>query len=192
MKGHCKTWVFLSLNELVAVGSLISFLLDIAWAFSYVFPSSLPVNQNYDIHILKFNRSIGICNVSEGSWITDNSYPLYDASDFPFAERGFNCFANGRKDRGYTKWRWKPRDCDIPRFDAHTVLEQLRGKRVVFVGDSLSRTQWESFICLLKTGVEDKKSVYEVNGNKINKQIQFLGVRFSSFNVSIDFYRSSW
>ncbi|TQE06956.1 hypothetical protein C1H46_007485 [Malus baccata] len=40
------------------------------------------------------------------------------------------------------------------------------------------------------TGVEDKKSVYEVNGNKITKQIRFLSVRFSSFDLKIDFYRS--
>ncbi|KAJ7965430.1 Trichome birefringence-like family [Quillaja saponaria] len=190
MKCYCKIWVFLSFNGLVAVGSVISFLLAIAWAFSYVSPSSRPVTQNYDIHIPKFNGSMGICNVFEGSWISDNSYPLYDASDCPFAEHGFNCFANGRKDRGYTKWRWMPRDCEIPRFNARTVLSKLRGKRVVFVGDSLSRTQWESFICLLMTGVEDKRSVYEINGKKITKQIRFLGVRFSSFNIRVDFYRS--
>ena len=59
-----------------------------------------------------------------------------------------------------------------------------------FVGDSLSRTQWESLICLLMTGVDDKKSVYEVKGNKISKKIRFLGVRFSSFDLRIDFYRS--
>ncbi|KAK2390548.1 protein trichome berefringence [Trifolium repens] len=134
------------------------------------------------------------CNVFDGRWIQDDSYnysyPLYDASQCPFAEKGFNCFANGRKDRGYTKWRWKPNNCDIPRFDARRILEQLRGKRVVFVGDSLSRTQWESLICMLMTGVENKKSVYEIKGNKITKQIRFLGVRFSSFDVRIDFYRS--
>lgn len=71
-----------------------------------------------------------------------------------------------------------------------STLEKLRSKRVVFVGDSMSRTQWESLICLLMTGVEDKKSVSEVNGNKITKRIRFLGVRFSSFNFTIEFFRS--
>jgi hypothetical protein len=66
----------------------------------------------------------------------------------------------------------------------------FRGKRIVFVGDSLGRAQWESFVCLLMTGVDDKKSVYEVNGHKITKTIRFLGVRFSSFNLNVDFYRS--
>ena len=134
--------------------------------------------------------SNGTCNVLNGSWIQDESYPLYDASRCPFAEHGFNCLANGRKDKGYAKWRWKPKNCDIQRFNARAILEKLRGKRVVFVGDSLSRTQWESLICMLMTGVEDKRDVYEVNGQKITKQIRFLSVRFSSFNLNIDFYRS--
>ncbi|KAK9944073.1 hypothetical protein M0R45_009657 [Rubus argutus] len=28
--------------------------------------------------------------------------------------RGFNCLANGMEDTGYAKWRWKPKNCDIP------------------------------------------------------------------------------
>ncbi|KAK6927585.1 PC-Esterase [Dillenia turbinata] len=40
------------------------------------------------------------------------------------------------------------------------------------------------------TGVEDKRSVYEINGNKITTQIRFLGIRFDSYNLRIDFYRS--
>lgn len=54
----------------------------------------------------------------------------------------------------------------------------------------MSRTQWESLICFLMTGVEDKKGVYEVNGNNITKRIRFLGVRFSSFNFTVEFFRS--
>lgn len=191
MKGHCKFCVFLTFNGLFAFGSFVSFLLAMAFGFVYLFPSFQPVViHGYDYGISESNLSNGTCDVFNGNWIHDESYPLYDASSCPFAERGFNCLANGRKDRVYTKWRWKPKNCDYPMFSARAILEKLRGKRVVFVGDSLSRTQWESLICMLMTGVEDKKSVYEVNGHKISKQIRFLGVRFSSFNVSIDFYRS--
>jgi len=38
--------------------------------------------------------------------------------------------------------------------------------------------------------LEDKRSVYEVNGNNITKRIRFLGVRFSSYNFTVEFYRS--
>ncbi|PON76315.1 Trichome birefringence-like family [Parasponia andersonii] len=123
--------------------------------------------------ISKPSNSIEQCNVFEGKWIPDEIYPWYNASQCPFAGSGFNCMANGRGDRGYTKWRWKPRNCEIPRFSAREILEKLRGKRVVFAGDSLSRTQWESLICMLMIGVDDKRSVYEVNGKKITKQKTF-------------------
>uniref|UniRef100_A0A453G7W2 Uncharacterized protein n=3 Tax=Aegilops tauschii TaxID=37682 RepID=A0A453G7W2_AEGTS len=134
--------------------------------------------------------SLDSCNVFDGSWVRDERYPLYNSSECPFAERGFNCLANGRRNTEYLKWRWKPRRCDMPRFSARSVLEWLRGKRVVFVGDSMSRTQWESFICMLMTGVDDPKKVYEVNGSQISKTIRFLGVRFESFDLSVEFFRS--
>ncbi|KAM1481820.1 hypothetical protein TB2_033500 [Malus domestica] len=189
MKGHCKILVFQTYNGLVAIGSLVFFVVAMSCAFLYLFPSVPPVVNSYPVSNSS-SSSTDKCDVFEGRWIQDESYPLYNASECPFAEIGFNCFANGRKDGGYAKWRWKPKNCDIPRFDVRAVLEKLRGKRIVFVGDSLSRTQWESLICLLMTGVEDKKSVYEVNGKKITKQIRFLSVHFSSFDLRIDFYRS--
>lgn len=46
------------------------------------------------------------------------------------------------------------------------MLEMLRGKRLVFVGDSLNRNMWESLICILKSSVKDEKKVYEVSGRQ--------------------------
>ncbi|KAG0483275.1 hypothetical protein HPP92_011359 [Vanilla planifolia] len=137
-----------------------------------------------------FNGVVEGCDVFDGNWVRDETFPLYNSSLCPFVERGFNCLANGREDREYLQWRWKPRLCEIPRFDVRDMLQRLRGKRIVFVGDSMSRTQWESLICLLMTGVEDPKGVYEVNGNSISKTIQFLSVQFRSFNFTVEFFRS--
>ena len=49
------------------------------------------------------------------------------------------------------------------------MLELIRGKRLVFVGDSINRNQWESMICLLYGAVNDPKKVYETRGRKITK-----------------------
>ncbi|KAL6610253.1 hypothetical protein ACP70R_040222 [Stipagrostis hirtigluma subsp. patula] len=131
------------------------------------------------------------CDVFDGAWVPDaGHHPLYNSTECPFAERGFDCLANGRNDTGYLRWRWKPRRCDVPRFAARAALERLRGKRVVFVGDSMSRTQWESFICMLMAGVDDPKTVYEVNGNEITKIIRHLAVRFASHGLTVEFFRS--
>lgn len=182
------SWVSRLFKLLVVIGSLLSFIVAFLCGYLYVLPS---LSQAFHVNgISTSNDSVSACNVLDGSWVLDNSYPLYNATECPFAERGFDCLRNGRTDTDYLKWSWKPRNCDIPVFKVQSLLEWLRGKRVVFVGDSMSRTQWESLICLLMTGVQDKKSVYEVNGNEITKQIRYLGVRFDSFNFTIEFFRS--
>lgn len=175
---------------LIVAGTLVSFLVIIAGGYLYVVPS-LGYNG-----ALQFNTSSVVtgddkeCDVFDGSWVVDDNYPSYNASECPFVERGFNCLGNGRGHDEYLKWRWKPKHCNVPRFQVGDVLDRLRGKRIVFVGDSMSRTQWESLICMLMTGLDDKRSVYEVNGNNITKRIRFLGVRFGSFNFTVEFYRS--
>lgn len=73
--------------------------------------------------------------------------------------------------------------CFNNRLDGHKLLDLLRGKRLVFVGDSLNRNMWESLICILKNSVKDKKNVYEANG-----RVHFRGEASYSFvfKVSID------
>lgn len=39
------------------------------------------------------------------------------------------------------------------RFDGQDFLEKTRGKSIMFVGDSLSRNQWQSLTCLLHSAV---------------------------------------
>lgn len=56
------------------------------------------------------------------------------------------------------------------RFNANEMLELIRGKRLVFVGDSINRNQWESMLCLLMGAVKDPKKVYEIHGRRITKE----------------------
>ena len=57
----------------------------------------------------------GGCDVFEGNWVWDESYPLYQSKDCNFLDGGFRCSENGRHDLFYTKWRWQPKHCNLPR-----------------------------------------------------------------------------
>lgn len=55
------------------------------------------------------------CDFFDGKWVWDDKYPLYESKDCPFVDSGFRCSENGRPDTAYTKWRWQPSRCDLPR-----------------------------------------------------------------------------
>ncbi|XP_049407028.1 protein trichome birefringence-like 11 isoform X1 [Solanum stenotomum] len=130
------------------------------------------------------------CDIFDGNWVWDESYPLYQSEDCIFLDEGFRCSENGRLDNFYTKWRWQPKDCNLPRFDAKHMLEKLRNQRVVFVGDSIGRNQWESLLCLLSSAVSDNSSIYEVNGSPITKHTGSLIFKFKDYNCTVEYYRA--
>ncbi|KAI3411483.1 PMR5N domain-containing protein [Psidium guajava] len=98
------------------------------------------------------------CDVFRGSWVADQSCPLYNSSICPFVEREFACLRNGRPDLAFTKYRWQPLGgCSLSRFNGRVFLERMRGKKIMFVGDSLSRNQWQSLTCMLHSAVPNAK-----------------------------------
>ncbi|KAL6502796.1 hypothetical protein OROHE_024223 [Orobanche hederae] len=133
-------------------------------------------------------RSLMNCDLFDGNWVKDESYPLYNPGSCSLIDEQFNCFLNGRPDNGYYKVKWKPKGCTLPRLDGSHMLELLRGKRLVFVGDSLNRNMWESLICILKNSVKDHKKVYEENGrHHFRGEVSYSFV-FEDYKCTVEFF----
>ncbi|XP_009592552.1 protein trichome birefringence-like 3 isoform X2 [Nicotiana tomentosiformis] len=122
------------------------------------------------------------CSVTHGKWVFNTSIkPLYSDMTCPFIDKQYSCIKNGRNDSDYRYWEWQPDDCMLPRFDPEIALRKLRGKRLMFVGDSLQRNQWESFVCLIESVIpKGKKSMKRGHVHSVFKA--------KEYDATIEFY----
>ncbi|KAH7834237.1 hypothetical protein Vadar_014048 [Vaccinium darrowii] len=152
---------------------------------------NINVSSNNDSQPLKRQKGFdGNCDIFDGRWVRDMTKPYYSAGSCPLIDRDFDCHLNGRPDGGYLKWKWKPYACDIPSFNATDFLERLRGKKLVFVGDSLNRNMWESLVCILRQSVRNKKRIHEISGKTEFKKKGFYSFRHEDYDCTVDFVSS--
>ncbi|KAK1367439.1 Protein trichome birefringence [Heracleum sosnowskyi] len=131
------------------------------------------------------------CDFFDGEWLKDDSYPLYKTGSCSLIDEQFNCFGNGRPDQEFQQYKWKPKGCTLPsRLDGRHMLELLRGKRLVFVGDSLNRNMWESLICILKNFVKDQSKVYEASGKHHFRSDPYFSFIFKDYDFTVEFFVS--
>ncbi|KMT17042.1 hypothetical protein BVRB_2g041030 isoform A [Beta vulgaris subsp. vulgaris] len=145
-------------------------------------------NHQLDHVINKFLRpklELKNCNIFKGHWVWDASYPMYDSSQCPSIRKEFDCLKYGRPDKFYLKYRWQPDDCDLPRFDGVDFLTRMRGKKIMYVGDSLSLNNWQSLVCLLHAAVPNSNIIQQKTGD-------IKSWDFQDYDVSVMMYPSSY
>ncbi|GMH28821.1 hypothetical protein Nepgr_030664 [Nepenthes gracilis] len=118
------------------------------------------------------------CDLFTGDWIPDPSGPMYTNESCHLIENHQNCMKNGRPDSGYLYWRWSPRNCELPQFDAEKFLEMMKSKSWALIGDSISRNHVQSLLCILSK-VDKPVEVYH------DKEYKSRRWHFPSYNFTV-------
>ncbi|KAF6175917.1 hypothetical protein GIB67_003405 [Kingdonia uniflora] len=145
---------------------------------------SLITTQNHQELEEESFYEINECDYTNGKWVRDKLGPLYNGTTCDTIKEGQNCISHGRPDMGYLYWRWRPKQCSLPRFDSTTFLRLIKNKHLAFVGDSMARNQLESLLCLLSS-VSSPTLVYRDGDDN-----KFRRWHFASHNANISIYWS--
>lgn len=135
---------------------------------------------------LRGEKQLGSCNLFQGKWVLDiGAYPLYDFKTCPFIDPEFDCLKYGRTDTQYLKYSWLPDNCPLPRFNGLEFLRRWSGKKIMFVGDSLSLNQWNSLACMVHASAPRAKYTFV-------RRAVLSSVTFEEFNLSLLLYHTTY
>lgn len=86
------------------------------------------------------------CEVGIGTWKEIRTLPIYTAENCGFIAPERTC--KHRLNHTYQQWQWMPMDCPLPwPLDAKQLLKELKNKKVLIVGDTVSTTFGEALAC---------------------------------------------
>ncbi|KAG7579099.1 PMR5 N-terminal domain [Arabidopsis thaliana x Arabidopsis arenosa] len=125
------------------------------------------------------------CDFSDGSWIYDpNPRSTRYTSNCKEIFKGWNCIRNNKTNGlEISKWRWKPKDCDLPSFDPLKFLQTHRNTNIGFVGDSLNRNMFVSLFCMLKSVTGELKKWRPAGADR--------GFTFLEYNLTVAYHRTN-
>lgn len=72
------------------------------------------------------------------------------------------------------------------RFNGEEFLRRMRGKSVMFVGDSLGRNQWQSLICMISAELASSSPT------EVNRGDPISAFKFLEYGVTVSYYRAPY
>ncbi|XP_062227587.1 protein trichome birefringence-like 19 [Phragmites australis] len=98
-----------------------------------------------------FSFGSATCDPTRGQWVRDpDARPYYTNATCAFIEGYQNCMKHGKPSLEFLRWRWRPYGCgELERFDAARFFGLVRGRSILFVGDSLASSHVRSLVCVL-------------------------------------------
>ncbi|KAF3645117.1 Protein trichome birefringence-like 25 [Capsicum annuum] len=140
---------------------------------------------NRTVDVTERSPQNGKCDLYIGDWVPDPTGPFYTNNTCYSIEAHQNCMRNGRLDTGYLYWRWKPRNCELPKFNPKRFLDMMRHKSVAFIGDSIMRNHVQSLLCILSQLLKWTKS-FKTEGHLLVPSVRILlpsmtDLRFPAF-----------
>ncbi|KAE8724365.1 putative Tetratricopeptide repeat (TPR)-like superfamily protein [Hibiscus syriacus] len=129
-----------------------------------------------------------------GKWVYDESFPLHNSLACPSIRKEFDCLKYGHPDHFSLK------------FDGESFLKRFSGKKIMFIGDSLSLNIWQSLVCMLYAAVpnsniirqelntttissvkfQDSLYLVDVDGEKIGRVLNLNSMRNGNLWKNID------
>lgn len=180
MRRDAEIWRIFSQRKFMCISCAMLLLpfMFILFSSDYYMKSGEPLTSSQPDVTNLIDFSVGGCNIWKGDWIPHKAKPAYTNESCSFIQDHQNCMKNGRPDQGFLHWRWKPRDCDLALFDAKSYLRLVTGKSWAFIGDSISRNHFQSFLCSLAQ-VEYPKNLYKDDMDR------FVHWYFPSYNFTL-------
>ncbi|PIA53755.1 hypothetical protein AQUCO_00900377v1 [Aquilegia coerulea] len=153
---------------------------------SYYYYSSSSSKTQEEENSQTSNPSSSLCDYNDGSWIYDptvRSNPRYDNTCKEIF-KGWNCISGNKSNgRDLINWRWKPNHCDLSPFNPIRFLHRFRNTNIGFIGDSLNRNMFVSFVCTLKRVSNEVKKWRPAGADR--------GYTFLQYNLTVAYHRTN-
>ena len=115
-------------------------LLVFALCFAY------PLTRTHHVQSRGRERARLTCDITQGKWLqVKNSFLQYNVSTC--GAEALKKFAQSSIEKAY---EWIPSECPALLTEQKFIEEKISNKRIAFVGDSLARNQYFSFLCLFR------------------------------------------